>query len=246
MLLGNLGVTLWESDDWTGARRRYTESIEAYRRVGDVLGAAIAANNAAEILCDQGHLESAREAFTDARRVFRAAGHAWGVGCTASALGRIAARNGDLERAAELLEEAVTGLDAIGSTVFAADARVRQVELALIAEQPDVVDRAAAAIADLDGREVGAVLPLTAARYHAIALAGANRQAEARSLVEAALSRAVGLPSLHEESLCLDLLLGLASACREEPDPSWRSRRDEVWERLGVLAPYRYPQVPVD
>jgi class 3 adenylate cyclase/tetratricopeptide (TPR) repeat protein len=244
MLLGNLGVTLWESDDWTGARRRYTESIEAYRRAGDVLGAAIAANNAAEILCDQGHLDRAREAFTDARRVFRAAGHAWGVGCTASALGRVALRSGDLAGAAELLQEAVEQLDEIGSTLFAADARVRQVELALVAEEPDVAERASRVVSELAGREVGAVLPLTAARYHALALAGAGRVQEARVLVEGALARAVALPSLHEESLCLDLLLGLALQDNDEPDPSWRLRRDEVWERLGLVAPYRYPQVP--
>jgi tetratricopeptide (TPR) repeat protein len=244
MLLGNLGVTLWESDDWSGATRRYAESIEVYRRAGDVLGAAIAANNAAEILCDQGHLEEARIAFTDARRAFRAAGHAWGVGCTASALGRIAARSGQLTDAAALLAEAVEGLDAIGSTRFAADARVRQVELALIEEAPDALERAAAVVADLAGREVGAVLPLNASRLHAIALAGAGQVAEARRLTLDTLAGAVALPALHDESLCLDLLLGLAALDGTEPDPAWRTRRDEVWQRLGIVAPYRYPQVP--
>jgi tetratricopeptide (TPR) repeat protein len=246
MLLGNLGVTLWESDDWTGARRRYTEAIEAYRRAGDVLGAAIAANNAAEILCDQGHLDEARAAFTDARRVFRAAGHAWGVGCTASALGRVALRSGDPGLAARLLDEAVAQLDEIGSTLFAADARVRQVELALVTKDADVVARAADVVADLAGREVGAVLPLTATRYHALALAGAGRHDEARLVVQDALARAVALPSLHEESLCLDVLLGLARLTGDDPDPAWRYRRDEVWQRLGLVAPYRCPQVPAD
>jgi tetratricopeptide (TPR) repeat protein len=243
-LLGNIGVTLWESDDWAGARRRYEESGEVYRRAGDVLGAAIAANNVGEILCEQGHLDSAREVFQDARRIFRAAGHTWGVACTASALGRVAARSGELESAAVLLDEATTSLDDIGSTVFAADARVRKVELALINRDPDATGAGAAMIEELARMEVGAVLPLTARRYFAVATAGEGDVPRATEIATQAVEGAVRARAVHEESLLLDLLAGLARLQGREPDGELLARRDEIWKRLEIRDPYRYPQAP--
>ncbi|HET8961464.1 tetratricopeptide repeat protein [Nocardioides sp.] len=243
-LLGNIGVTLWESDDWAGARRRYEESQEVYRRAGDVLGAAIAANNVGEILCEQGDLEGAREVFEDARRVFRAAGHAWGVACTASALGRVAARSGEVDAAGTLLDEATTSLDGMGSTVFAADARVRKVELALITQDPLATRTAATMVESLSQIEVGAVLPLTARRYLAVATAGDDDVAGASEIATQALEGAVAAGVVHEESLLLDLLAGLARLQRREPARELLARRDEIWKRLEIRDPYRYPQVP--
>ena len=243
-LLGNLGVTAWESDDWSGARRRYEEAVEVYRRAGDVVGAAIAANNAGEILCEQGHLAEAREVFVMARRVFRAAGHAWGVACTASSLGRLAARDGDPELAAALLDEACTNLAAMGSTVFTADARVRQVEAALLVGAPDAVRRAREVIAEIASVEVGAVLPLTASRYLAIATAAAGDLSGAQQMAEAALSGAAGSKAAHEESLALDLLSGLAVLAGRRPDQDVLEKRDHLWRELGVVATPIYPPIP--
>jgi len=243
-LLGNIGVTLWESDDWAGARRRYEESREVYRRAGDVLGAAIAANNVGEILCEQGNLEGAREVFRDARRIFRAAGHAWGVACTASALGRVAARSGEFAAAETLLDDATTSLDAIGSTVFAADARVRKVELALITQSPATAEAAASMVEELARIEVGAVLPLTARRYLALATAGDGDVAAAAEIANEALDAAVGARVVHEESLLLDVLAGLATLEGRTPDAGVIARRDEIWKRLEIREPFRYPQVP--
>jgi tetratricopeptide (TPR) repeat protein len=243
-LLGNTGVTLWESDDWAGARGRYEQAGEVYRKAGDVLGAAIAANNVGEILCEQGDLDGARRVFEDARRVFRAAGHAWGVACTASALGRVAARSGEVEDAEALLEEAIRSLDGMGSTVFAADARVRKVELALITGDPDATRAAGTVVESLSRIEVGAVLPLTARRYLAIATAGDGDVTTASKIATDALDEAVTSRVVHEESLLLDLLAGLARLQGREPDPEQLVRRDEIWKRLEVRDAYRYPQVP--
>jgi class 3 adenylate cyclase/tetratricopeptide (TPR) repeat protein len=243
-LLGNMGVTLWESDDWAGARRRYEESGQVYRRAGDVLGAAIAANNVGEILCEQGDLDGARDVFRDARRIFRAAGHTWGVACTASALGRVAARSGEVGAAEALLDEATTSLDEIGSTVFAADARVRKVELALITQDRAANRIAATMVESLSQIEVGAVLPLTARRYLAVAIAGDGDVAAASEIATDALDAAVAARVVHEESLLLDLLAGLARMERREPAGELLARRDEIWRRLEIREPYRYPQVP--
>ena len=243
-LLGNMGVTQWESDDWAGARRRYEESGEVYRRAGDVLGAAIAANNVGEILCEQGDLVGAREVFDDARRVFRAAGHAWGVACTASALGRVAARSGEVEAAEVLLDEATMSLDDMGSTVFAADARVRKVELGLITQDPGATRNAVSMVEALSEIEVGAVLPLTARRYLAVATAGDGDVTAASEIATEALASAAGDRVVHEESLLLDLLAGLARLKGGEPARELVARRDEIWKRLEIRDPYRYPQVP--
>jgi hypothetical protein len=106
-----------------------------------------------------------------------------------------------------------------------------------------VVDAAAEMVRRLDAMEVGAVLPLTAARYHATAVAGAGRLAEARSLAEDALRRAVDAGVVHEEGLLLDLLLGLDVVEGREPDVAAAARRDEIWRRLGIREVFRYPQL---
>jgi class 3 adenylate cyclase/tetratricopeptide (TPR) repeat protein len=243
-LLGNLGVTAWESDDWSAALRRYEESVEVYHRVGDVVGAAIAANNAGEILCEQGHLTAAKDVFQEARRIFRAAGHAFGVACTASSLGRVAARDGDHQRAATLLDEAHTSLTAMGSIAFAADARVRQVEAALLAGRPDTLLFAREALEAIIAADAGSVLPLTAARYLAIATARAGDLIEAERLARMTLATATETKVAHEESLALDLLAGLAVLSGRQPEPDMLEKRDLLWLRLGVVATPVYQPIP--
>jgi tetratricopeptide (TPR) repeat protein len=243
-LLGNLGVTAWESDDWSGARRRYEEAVDVYHRAGDVVGAAIAANNAGEILCEQGHITRAKEAFQQARRIFRAAGHAFGVACTASSLGRVAARVGEPELATALLAEACASLTAMGSTAFAADARVRQVEAALLAGRRDTMLLAHEVLEGIIAADVGTVLPLTAARYLAIATARSGDVPEAERLVRAALATATETKAAHEESLALDTLAGLAILSGHQPDPDWLAKRDLLWHRLGVVSSPVYEPIP--
>lgn len=240
-LLGNLGVTAWEADDWELAMSHQSAAAETYRLAGDVVGRAFAVNNAAEILCDQGWSERAAEGFTDARRTFRAAGHLFGVACTASSLGRLAARRRDVPQARRYLDEAITDFERSGMKSFAVDARARHVELALLTWDPEASGRADSVRTELDHLEVGVVLPATVRRYQGIAELQRGREDTGRALLAEALELARGARALYEEYLCLDALVGL-DALRGHPiDDTQRSRRDEIAVRLGIVDTPTYP-----
>ena len=217
----NLGVTMWQADDWVAAVRHYEESDAAYQRAGDRVGSAFARNNAAEILVDQGHLERARAGFEEARRVFRAAGHALGAAATDSALGRVYARSGETPRARVLLRAAEADLARMGSSVLAADARVRLVEVALLERRRDAVAQARACLG-----EAG----VTAQRYLGIAHGQGGERDEAERQLRDALVRARETRTLYEVGCCLDCLSRLDRATEEE-----RAELATVWDRLGVV-----------
>ena len=63
-------------------------------------------------------------------------------------------------------------------------------------------------------------------------------------LAAAPAQAAVGARVVHEESLLLDLLAGLAELESREPLTKRLARRDEIWKRLEIQQPFRYPQVP--
>jgi class 3 adenylate cyclase/tetratricopeptide (TPR) repeat protein len=226
MLLGNLGVTAYETDDWDEAVHRYRDSADDYARSGDAVGRAFAVNNAAEVLCDQGHLERARADFLEARRVFRAAGHRFGIGCTASSLGRIVARAGDLDGGRALLDEALCEL--ADMPMFAADARARMIEVALLGRAPSAVEEADTLVADLAGADVGPVVPLTVRRYAAVARAQAGLVDDAAELLEQVLADARRERALYEVGSALTHLVHLGHVAH-------RAERDDAWHRLGVV-----------
>lgn len=225
-LLGNLGVTAYETDDWDEAVRLYAAAGEAYRRAGDAVGRAFAVNNLAEVQCDQGRLELAREGFLEARRVFRAAGHGFGIGCTASSLGRIAARTGDVESARALLRDALRELG--GMPAFAADTAVRVAEVELLIGSAQAVERTAQVVAESRAPEVGPVVPLVARRYHAVALAQGGRHNEAVGALYEVLAEARRDRALYEVGSCLHHLADLGERDGEV-------ERDGIWTRLGVV-----------
>ncbi len=109
VVLNNMGIPVHYEGKWDEALTRYRAGREASRRAGDVLRAATATGNEAEILLDQGRLDEAEERFNDALRVQRAAGFAFGVGAATLNLGMIAARRGQLDEARRLLADTQLG-----------------------------------------------------------------------------------------------------------------------------------------
>jgi class 3 adenylate cyclase/tetratricopeptide (TPR) repeat protein len=224
----NLGVTAMESDNWAAAVAHYQRSAAAYRRAGDRVGAAFATNNLAEVLVDQGHLDSAHAALEEARRVFRASGHALGATATDSALSRILARTGYTDEARALLLVTRERFTALGATGLAADARLRLVEVALLAQATGLLEAATSCLADPEVG-TGGVMALTAQRYVGIALA-LEGHAGAEGALRSAVDAARAAPNLHEVGSGLDHLLRLGLAGSAE-----MVERDAIWLRLGVI-----------
>lgn len=237
-LLGNLGVSAFEADDWRLAERRYRESRERYRRAGDVVGAAIVENNLAELLCEQGRVEEAHVVFGEARRVFRAAGLAIGVAATTSSLGRLAARTGDHGTAGELLAEAEAEFRGLGNPVYVADTLVRKAELALLsgdAATPEHIDAALAAVREADA---GVWPRLVCDRYLALWQWRRGDSEAAVAALMAARDDAVGHGVVAEELLCLEALLAATSTdvVSTPGRGEWSRRREELAAHLGVVA----------
>ena len=76
----------------------YRRSEALFERIGDVTNVAMAKNNIAEILSDQGHLEQAEKLFEDVRAAVDTAGHRELSLLARLNLGRTAARAGPAER----------------------------------------------------------------------------------------------------------------------------------------------------
>jgi class 3 adenylate cyclase/tetratricopeptide (TPR) repeat protein len=127
-LQNNLGVEAYYDGRWDDALDWYRRSGESAVRIGDVVSAARAQNNEAEILSDRGELDEARGLFEQALRVCRAADYPLGVAQATSNLGRVMARSGQVANAHRLLEEALTQFAKLGAEAFVGETQARLAE----------------------------------------------------------------------------------------------------------------------
>jgi DNA-binding NarL/FixJ family response regulator len=91
------------------------ESLEVLRRVGDVLGIAVATSSLGLALYALGDYASARIHFEEALAIFRNAGLVVVIGSTLGSIGHIAFIQGDYHLAAACFEEGLTIEEEIGS-----------------------------------------------------------------------------------------------------------------------------------
>jgi class 3 adenylate cyclase/tetratricopeptide (TPR) repeat protein len=214
----NRGVTAWQECRVSDAVTDLRASSERYLRAGDVVGAAIADNNLAEILTVQFRLDQAELLLTRARRVLQAADYPNGVYGTISGLSRIVAWRGDVDEAMRMQSEALEGFRKLGAADLFADSLLRIVEIRVISGDADAaltaVEEAAAALEDLGDVPV---LPATLARLRGQALVLSGRPDEARSQFERARLLAepdgspyeialaqIGLGRVNEDPILID------------------------------------------
>jgi class 3 adenylate cyclase/tetratricopeptide (TPR) repeat protein len=126
-VLTNLGTDAYFEGNWDEALTCYKRSLTVAQEAGDVVYAATAKNNIAEIHSDQGRLEDARPGFDEALRTFRASKH-FGVPLVVGNLGRLAARAGRFDEAHELLRESLEASRRLGADSWVVDAHARAAE----------------------------------------------------------------------------------------------------------------------
>ncbi|GAA2977415.1 class 3 adenylate cyclase/tetratricopeptide (TPR) repeat protein [Microbacterium terrae] len=149
-VLNMLGARAYYRGDWSEAADLYGQARDAAERGGDVVGAAIEAANAAEILIDQGRLDEARTLLRAARRVFEASDNPYLVAFVTGFDGRAHLRAGDADAAATAFATAAERFDALGEADEARDARGRHA-LALLLAGRDGEARDRLAVADDSG-----------------------------------------------------------------------------------------------
>jgi tetratricopeptide (TPR) repeat protein len=228
--LNNWGIRAYYAGRWDEAQAYYAQSREAEQTSGDVVRAATASNNEAEILLDQGHIERAAALFQDALRVYRASGYTFGAAVVVLNLGRAEAAAGRFEEAHRLFDQAHAELAEIGSESFLLELDMRRAEcLVLEGHYAEALELATATLeASESAGEAAPRVPLLE-RVRGYAHVQARRPEEGREHLEASLAAARESGNDFEAALTLRALsLTGRPECREEADG--------LFERLGVVS----------
>jgi ATP/maltotriose-dependent transcriptional regulator MalT len=225
----NRGVSAWQESRVSDAMEDFQRSSDFYLRAGDVVGAALADNNIAEIMTLQSRLDEAEVLLQNAHRVLQAANYPLGAVITTSGLSRIAAWRGRVGEALDLQSGALQGFRELGAEDHAVESMVRLVEIHVLAGEAAAVaalDAAAEARRVLEGMGDVPVLPGTLSRLEARARRLSGDSAAARALLEQALDLATRDGFDYEVSLAS---LGIGRLDGDD------DRIDAALARLGDL-----------
>jgi tetratricopeptide (TPR) repeat protein len=240
-VLNNAGVTAYFGGRWDEALELYERSRVAREHAGDVVRLGEAANNSAEILSDQGHLEQARALLESALRLWRAASYPIGIGLATSNLGRAAARAGDIDEAVRLLAGARERLEAIGAGGLALEARARDAERLVLSRQPGQALRVVRELRPhATSRDGTPVLRAMLDRLAGYALAQAGEPANAVARLEASLEVALAAGATYEEAQTREALARVAALAGREA-AGHATRAAELFAGLGVIRTWAPP-----
>ena len=229
-------MAYWEGR-WGDAVELYERGRQRAERAGDVVGAAIASVNIAEVLSDQGRLDEAEGPARDALRVFRAAQYSEQVSAGSRILGRNQSRAGLHEEAETLLTEAIkvaeeSGLQllALAATAMLSEGMVSRGEAEAALELLAPLEDQTASIGGAGVYEplVQRIFGLAQLELGDLAAADA---ALVRSLVS---SREAG--SDFEVLLTLEATRLLALARGEAPASGEQAEARSIRDRLGIVA----------
>ncbi len=129
----NRGATAWEQSRIVEAIGEWRNASDRYRQAGDVVGAALADNNVAEMLTIQGRLDEAEVLLENANRVLQAASYPLGAVMTVSGLSRVAAWRGRSAEALRLQTDALSRFGELGADELVVDSLIRLVEIHVLA-----------------------------------------------------------------------------------------------------------------
>lgn len=131
VILSNVGVVCQGEGRWDEAMDYYERGRDASLKIGDVVGAAVAHLNVAEIQIDRGDLAEAEGLLRDALPQWRASKYRYFLGACLSLLGRAALRAGRTDAALGFLEEARGHFTHVGAEqdALAIDARIAECQV---------------------------------------------------------------------------------------------------------------------
>jgi tetratricopeptide (TPR) repeat protein len=230
----NRGVSAWQESRVSDAIEDFRTSSERYLRAGDVVGAALADNNVAEILTLQSRLDEAEVLLQNAQRVLKAASYPLGAVITMSGLSRIAAWRGRNAEALRLQSEALERFRELGAEDHAVESLVRLVEIHVLtgeAAAAAALEAASEARRVLESAGDVPVLPGTLSRLEARARRLSGDLPGARSLLDEALE-VVSRDGFDYEVALASLAIGRLDGDESRVVAALASLGD-----LGVVAP---------
>jgi class 3 adenylate cyclase/tetratricopeptide (TPR) repeat protein len=237
IVLNNQGIRAYYAGRWVEAESSYEQSRAIENEVGDVVRAATASNNAAEILLDQGHVERAEALFHEALEVYRRSGYSFGAAVVTMNLGRCAAAARRFSEAHALFDEAEAELAAIGSDSFVLETGMRRAEALVQEGRSDEAWSVARTVVERS-RDAGELPPREASLERVLGLARLQLgdAAGGATHLNASLEAARALEAEFEIALTLRAI----AACSSGGAVTLRAESDEILERLGVV---RVPSV---
>ena len=128
----NLGVGAYFESRWADSSNWYLAAMESAQSAGNIVLAANAAINSAEILADQGQWVQSLELFDSAIRNFEAVAYMPGIGAALLFSAVPAMRSGATDDAAARLHRSNDILSSLGMGELVLDLHTRQLELAVL------------------------------------------------------------------------------------------------------------------
>jgi class 3 adenylate cyclase/tetratricopeptide (TPR) repeat protein len=226
----NLAVEALEDNRWVEAATMFGRAAELYRRIGDTDNEGVALCNHAEVLVNQGRLETARPLLDDALEIARSVADDELVALVLRQLGRAHSRDGKPVEGSKLLQEARGLFERIDAPDEVRVTDVALAEAALLAGDLDATLRITGEL--LGGEEAADLEPeVRALRGFALLRLGQTPQAEAEFRLGAPAGRA------NETAYGYALnCLGLAGANVEDA-AAWTDRGLTVLRQLGATLP---------
>ena len=220
----------------------YQKSYDLRMRLGDAVDAATSADNIAEVLSDQGHLDQAPTHWRTRCGCGARPTSGCGVAYALSNLGRVAYRDGRLSEALELLERARATFRQISADAELVSVDARQAECLLLqGAGAEALVLADAALARAESLDSAIEVPMLD-RIRGFGLVQIGRPAPAREAFERSLAGARELEAVFEVALTLDAMVRLEVSQSGIVDVAARKEADALFTRLGVV---RVLQVPL-
>lgn len=240
--LNNLGAFAYFQGRWEDALELYERSTDSFERTGDVVDAALAAANRAEIFTHQGRLEEAEQALVDIIELWTAMQFPYGLAIATRHLGRVRLRQGEVDDALRLFAEARATFESYGqgARLVEIDAWVAECLLhrGEVARAAELVDDALTREHAGGGTEMAPMLH----RLAGYAAAAQGRLVDAWAAFDQSLHVARSRSSSYDVALALEGMATVAELGGPAAAEGHEAERRQLLEQLGVLV---HPAPPV-
>jgi class 3 adenylate cyclase/tetratricopeptide (TPR) repeat protein len=241
-ILSNLGAACYFEGRWSDAMDYYERGREESLKVGNLVHAAAARLNVAEILTDRGELAEAESLLQQTLPLWKSSEYRYFLGACHWMLGRVSLRGNRIDEALSRFEEARKVLLEVGAEHEVVDIDARVAECRLLKGDPDAALAAAEEILGrTDGAEAVARLTPALQRVRGYAMLLQADPFGARDAFDASVAIARERNDPFELALTLNALTELDRLEGVEPPQEMVDESRAILARLKVRA---LPPVP--